>query len=63
MDEDVVNLREVGGACGQEVSTIRGREGARNFFDAYPIKRKLPKFDILIEIEEQICSQSNLVLF
>ena len=63
MDEDVVNLREVGGACGQEVSTIRGREGARKIFDAYLLKRKLPKFDILIEIEEQICSQSMLKQF
>ena len=36
------------------VGKKRGREGARKIFDAYLLKQKLPKFDILIEIEEQI---------
>ena len=62
-EEGIVNLREVGGAAGQEASTVRGREGAKKLFESYLLKRKLPKFDILIELEDQICNQSILKQF
>jgi len=60
MEELIVNLREIGNASGQEASTIRGREGAKKIFDNYLSKRRLPKFDVFIEIEDQICSQTLL---
>ena len=62
-EEGIVNLREVGGAAGQEASTVRGREGAKKLFETYLLKRKLPKFDTLIELEDQICNQSILKQF
>ena len=62
-EEIIVSLREVGGAAGQEASTVRGREGAKSLFETYLLKRKLPKFDTLIELEDQICNQSILKQF
>jgi hypothetical protein len=46
-EEEIVNLllariysnREVGGAAGQEASTVRRREGAKKLFETYLLKR------------------------
>ena len=47
-----------------EASTVRGREGVvKKLFETYLIKRKLPKFDTMIELEDQICNQSILKQF